>query len=360
MVEIPNKQPFLLRGRRAFQAQNLARLLKAMLLVAVRRLRHGSSIPGASWQTESGIYFFREQFVIAGRFKELQDGRDYLDSILFPVPALEQVRVEYVDDAVKGAWFTPPKLAGELPVLFFPGGGYIFEPLSTAALHATIALVTGRRLFTASYPLAPEFTFPAQLEAAERAYWWMADNLAIPPESMIVGGASAGGNLCLALLLKLRDAAQPLPALACLLSPWVDLGNSGRSMTGNTGADWITLETCQRSAPLYCGEESAGNPLISPLFADLRGLPSLYIQAGGQEIFIDMIRAFANQVDEDGVDVRLDVWEKMIHTFQAFYGQLHESKEALVVLGEVINQAAGKSSIGDHQTATQEDRRLFV
>lgn len=360
MVSYPNKQPFLLRGRKSFQVQNLARLLRAMLLVAIRRRRHGPAIPGSSWLTESGIHFFREQFAIAGRFKSFQDGRDYLDSILFPLPALEQVQLEVVDEVVQGTLFTPQRLVGQQPLLFFPGGGYVFNPLSTAALHATISLVTGRRLFAASYPLAPESAFPAQLEAAEGAYWWMVESLGIPPESMIVGGASAGGNLCLALLLRLRDTAQPLPKLAYLLSPWVDLGNSGDSMTRNESADWILLESSQRYARLYCGEESVSNPLISPLLADLHGLPSMYIQAGGQEIFIDMIRAFSSRAKEHGVDVRLDVWDRMIHSFQAFYGQFSESEEALLSLGEVIDQAVGEVPAGESLLAAPEHQQLFV
>ena len=279
----------------------------------------------------------REQFLYAFCQRNIADGREYLDSLIFHSPALDRVKVDFVDEYVQGAWFTPPELIDERPLLFFPGGGYVFLPVATASLHALIALATGRRLFALTYPLAPEHPFPAQLVAAQRAIHWMTERQGIRLESLILGGASAGGNLCLAMLLTLRDQGRAQPALAFLLSPWVDLTNSGASMVANEPMDWISKKTSDMASGWYCGREQADHPLVSPLYADLQDLAPIYIQAGGSEIFVDMIRAFAGRAGNQGAQIQLDVWEKMIHCFQSFGDDIPEARAALGQLGQVVN-----------------------
>lgn len=340
IVQNSNRKPFALRGRFCFRLRNLARLLAYSLLVSARRTMHGPVSTGCSWGAETGREFMREQFRYAFHRESIIDGRDYLDSLIFHSPALDRVTVELVDGAIRGSWYTPPELKSPLPLLFFPGGGYVFNPISGSTLNAELCLATGRRLFALNYPLAPEYPFPAQLEEAQRAYVWLIDELGIEPGSMILGGASAGGNLCLALLLSLREQRQPQPALAFLLSPWVDLGNSGESMTGNEPMDWISKETSELAARWYCDRERLDQPLVSPLFAELSALAPIYIQAGGSEIFIDMIRDFVTRAEEQSAPVQLEVWQRMIHCFQAFGDEIPESREALDRLGDVVFQAS--------------------
>ncbi len=334
---IPNKKPFILRGRWRYRFRNLAWLTGSSISVSARRLVRGPSSPGCSWGAETGTAFLRSQFLYAFGQEHIADGREYLDSVIFHSPAIDQVAIEEVDEGIKGAWYTPPELVDDIPLLFFPGGGYVFLPVATATLHALIALATGRRLFALTYPLAPEYPFPAQLVTAQRAVNWLIQRQGIQPESLILGGASAGGNLCLALLLTLRDQGRAQPALAFLLSPWVDLTNSGASMVANEPMDWISKKTSDMASGWFCGLEQADHPLVSPLYADLQDLPPIYIQAGGSEIFVDMIRAFATRAANQGAQVQLEVWEKMIHCFQSFGDDMPEARAALDQLGQVVN-----------------------
>lgn len=151
----------------------------------------------------------------------------------------------------------------------------------------------------------------------------------------MVIGDSAGGNLTLALLLSLRDSRLPLPALGICLAPWTDAENCGGSMTANAAYDWIEPRMAARWAEWPCSGADRRNPLISPIHADLNGLPPIYIQSGSAEILHDMIRAFADQAREQGAKVTLEVWQNMNHDFQAYGDLVPESGAALARIGEV-------------------------
>ncbi len=190
--------------------------------------------------------------------------------------------------------------------------------------------------FALDYRLIPEHPFPAQLEDALAAYRWLLAT-GVRPEHLVVGGDSAGGNLTLALLLSLREAGLPLPALAICIAPWTDVANSGDSMTANEPYDWVGKRMPVQWAEWLCGGADRRNPILSPILAELRGLPPIYIQAGSAEILYDMIRAFAERGQAQQCNVMLDVWQNMNHDFQAFGDLMPESREALRRIGEVID-----------------------
>jgi acetyl esterase/lipase len=154
----------------------------------------------------------------------------------------------------------------------------------------------------------------------------------------VVAGDSAGGNLALALLVALRDAQTPLPALAICISPWTDLANSGESMANNQIYDWPQKRMPEKWAEWLCNGDNPQNPLISPIHADLHGLPHIFIQAGETEILFDMIRQFADSAKRQGADVVLEVWENMNHDFQAYGDSVPQSHAALSHIGRVVHQ----------------------
>jgi len=149
-------------------------------------------------------------------------------------------------------------------------------------------------------------------------------------------GDSAGGNLALCLLRALRRTTLPKPAAAVCISPWIDLSNTGESITANQPFDIIDQEMIDRWSRWYVQGRDPKDPDISPLYADFAGFPPIYFQAGGAEILIDMIRAYCDRGLREGADIRFDVWEHMNHIFQIFGSHVPESKEALHRIGQFI------------------------
>ena len=137
----------------------------------------------------------------------------------------------------------------------------------------------------------------------------------IAPSRIVLAGDSAGGTLVLSTLLALRDRGRPLPAAGVAISPWVDLSCSGESFRTNDAFDFVGETHCQLAAASYLAGADPRRPDISPLFADLRGLPPLLIQAGGAEVLVDQIRAFANRGREAGVDLTLSAYDDMVHAW---------------------------------------------
>jgi acetyl esterase/lipase len=267
-----------------------------------------------------------------------------LDSIVVDSPALSDVSITPVtNETIRGSWFIPKKAEPRATVLYLHGGGYSFYPKAYANLIALITLAAQSRTWALDYRLSPEYRFPAQLEDAVGAYRWLLDN-GTDPNELVIGGDSAGGNLALALLLSARDLKLPLPKLAFALSPPTDLEaaieseGSSTSLVRNEAFDWIDRRMLFKWADWFCQPTQRREPYVSPAYADLRGIPPIYIQAGRAEILHDSIAAFASRAKSQGADVVLDSWADMNHDFQMFGYQVPQSAEALRRLGEVINR----------------------
>ena len=326
------KRPFYM-GRSALV------LLGETIRVSWQRVRRGPRLSDWSWMFEVMTCFLRQQERIAFAMPAMAEKRLYTDALVFPSPALRQVqRASITDETVQGCWFTPRLDLQERTVLYLHGGGYAFYSRLHENLIALVALAARARTFALDYRLTPEHAFPAQLEDALVAYRWLL-KLGQDPGRLIVMGDSAGGNLVLALLQALRDAHEPLPALGVCISPWTDVESAYESMRTNEAYDWVNRQEVAQFRTWFVGENSSTNPLVSPIHADLRGLPPLYIQAGDAEILIDMIRAFARIAHEQGAKVELEVWEQMNHDFQAYGTAMPQSAQALSRLGQVINTA---------------------
>jgi acetyl esterase/lipase len=330
------KRPFYM-GRSALV------LLGETIRVSWQRVRRGPRLSDWSWMFEVMTCFLQQQERIAFAMPAMGEKRLYTDALVFPSPALRKVqRASITDETVRGCWYTPLADLQERTVLYLHGGGYAFYSRLHENLIALVALAARARTFALDYRLTPEHAFPAQLEDALAAYRWLLKR-GQDPGHLIVIGDSAGGNLVLALLLALRDAHVPLPELGVCISPWTDVECDYESMSQNEAYDWVNSAEVAQFRRWFVGEASSTDPLVSPIHADLSGLPPLYIQAGDAEILIDMIRDFTRRAREQEAQVELEDWEQMNHDFQAFGTAMPQSAQALRRLGQVIDTALSVS-----------------
>lgn len=240
-------------------------------------------------------------------------------------------------DGVAAEWIEPdnPKQA---VLLYLHGGAYALGLTNThREFIARLALATQMRALIVCYRLAPEHPFPAALEDVITAYRWLLSQ-SYTPNQIVMIGDSAGGGLALATLLSLRDAGELLPAGAVCISPWTDLTLTSQSIHSKGQIDPILdYEILKQYAYFYGGQQDLTSPLISPLYADLQGLPPLLIQVGTDEILLDDARQCAAKARQAGVDVTLEIWEGMFHVFQAI-PFLPESKAALGHIADYVCQ----------------------
>ena len=233
--------------------------------------------------------------------------------------------------SVDGEWIAPSGASQDKAILYFHGGGFrLGSVASHRDLIARIADASGCRVLAINYRLAPEHRFPAALDDALAAYDWLRDQGAMP-ENIAFAGDSAGGNLVLAAMLRLRERGLTLPVAGVLMSPWTDLAATGASYVSRADADPIHARPMILAlAKNYLGPDGDPcNPLASPLHADLAGLPPLLIQVGDRETVLDDSILFADKARAAGVDVELQVWDGMIHVFQMFGAELAEARRAV-------------------------------
>lgn len=224
----------------------------------------------------------------------------------------------------------PSGASGRGRLLYLHGGGYVIgSPDTHAGLSGELARRSGLRTVSIDYRLAPEHPFPAALDDALAAYRELLES-GTDPRDLAIAGDSAGGGLGLATLLAARAAGLPQPAAVVLFSPWIDLTLGGASIRGKEAADPIFDEADVRAyADLYLGAEDRTQPLASPAFADLSGLPPLLVQVGSNEILLDDSVRLAGRAGAHDVDVTLEVAAGLPHVFQHHYGRLDEADAAL-------------------------------
>jgi len=309
-------------------------LCRSVLEASARRMVMGPRRAGWNWFMELGTQVLKRQLAVAFATRDLNEARRYLDSIVVESPISGFNITQVLHKQFGGAWFASRDTETGPTLLYFHGGGYSFYPKAYVPFITMIAWAAKSRTFALDYRLSPEHRFPAQLEDALNAYRWLLE-IGTHPDDLILAGDSAGGNLTLALLLAARDTHLPLPALAVALSPATDSGYAG--IDDNQSTDWIDKRMLDRWRDWFCDSDQRRNPLVSPVLADLRGLPPIYIQAGRAEILHDSIRTFADCARSQGVDVVLETWEDMNHDFQMFGPDVPQSAEALRRLGEVIH-----------------------
>lgn len=331
---------YTLHGRLAFQRRSRNTLMRVSARVTLRRLFGRKLVPSWPWVVEVSTEFLREQMRYMATLP-IAEAREYEDSLVFDMPSLKQVAIAPADGCpVPGRWFTPKAVVPNRTLLYFHGGGYAYAARAHDNLVALVAAATGARTFALDYRLTPEHPYPAQQDDAIAAYRWLLAQ-GIAPSRLVLGGDSAGGNLLLTTLVALRDAGDPLPALALGICPWTDTGHRGASLMGNNPYDWIEGQMALTFGEWFRGGLPANDPRVSPIYAKLHGLPPLVLQAGGREILHDMIVDFADVAKQQGVEVDLQVWPDMNHDFQAFGDMLPEAQEALRKLRQAVDARLG-------------------
>ena len=236
-------------------------------------------------------------------------------------------------------------------VLYFHGGVYV---IGDAFLAADLASQVGRRthakVISVDYRLAPEHPYPAAVDDALAAYEALLDN-GIAPSDIVFAGESAGGGLAIATLVNARDHGLPLPAAAFVMSPYVDLTLAGTTMETRREVDpLLSREALQARVTDYTAGQDAALGLISPVFADLSGLPPLIIQAGTHEVLLDDAVRLARQAATADVEVTLDITPGVPHVFQAYHPILDEAAAALDRAGRLLSaHLAGAERVSDRR-----------
>ena len=252
-----------------------------------------------------------------------------------PPPAVGRVAVP---GGVLAFRVTTPASQPDRTLLFVHGGG--FTTGSTAeylGLSARIADAARAEVFSVDYRLAPEHPFPAAVEDCLAAYCHLLGE-GYAPERVVPVGISAGGTLVLSTLLAAQELGLPMPAAAVLLSPAVDMLFLGESVLLNRETDWLAPERFRAMQEDYLAGHDPGDPLASPLYADLSGLPPLLVQAGGGEVLVDGIAAFVSTARLQGVPVAFDCTEGMFHCWQMFAAVLPEGAAAVERVGAFVRR----------------------
>ena len=270
----------------------------------------------------------------------VEQNRENLEKRVFLFRKPKNVEVEQI--SIRGIpceWLIPPLSDKDCVIIYLHGGSYIAgSPNSHRSIAARIGKASKIPVLFIDYSLAPENPFPAALEDVIKVYTWLLEQNK-KSNKIIIAGDSAGGGLTLATLIKLRDENMVLPAAAVCLSPWTDLALTGDSVKTKAKEEvMVTKSELQQSVKLYLKEADSKNPLASPLYADLKGLPPLLLQTGTKEIILDDTTRFAKKAIEADVDVTADIWPGMWHVFQIFGNLMPESKKAIEKIGEFIQK----------------------
>jgi acetyl esterase/lipase len=240
---------------------------------------------------------------------------------------------------VPADWLEPDDAEPGRAILYLHGGAYtIGSPTTHRGLAGRIACSSRARLLLIDYRLAPEHPFPAALDDALSSFTWLVEK-GYSPGHIAIGGDSAGGGLSLATALALRDRQESLPAALFLLSPWTDLTFSGDSIHTRASRDpLLEIDSDGWQVDEYTGSHPVTHPYISPLFADLHGLPPAFIQVGSEEILYDDASRVEQKMNAAGVKNQFEVWDGMWHVFQGFAPYVPEAAIAIDRIGAFLNQ----------------------
>jgi len=218
-------------------------------------------------------------------------------------------------NGVPGEWIIPQNSPTDQALLYLHGGGFVFGITPPHfQMGAYLAKKMGMRILMVNYRVAPDYPFPAALDDCVTAYRWLLKQ-GISARNIVVAGDSAGGNLTITSLMKLRDDGDPLPAAAACLSPATDLTNKDNQHP-EFKDPLLPPKATRFYTKSYVGHNDARDPLISPVFGNLRGLPPLLVHVGEDEILRDDAVRIASLAKSAGVDVRLEIYPRMWHVWQ--------------------------------------------
>jgi acetyl esterase/lipase len=282
----------------------------------------------ASFQARLSVWIIKWR--VKRRLKGVRDyriARKILRPEPYKVPSTIQISPAHLS-GVPGERLEGPS-PGNTVLLYLHGGGYFACSAETHRPITVFFALKGFRVFAPDYRLAPENRFPAAVDDAI-AYYRALLSAGFPPERIVVAGESAGGGLALSLMLALRSAGVPLPAAAALYSPWTDLAATGDSIRTNTDrCAMFHGPGVAFSARYYLGDTDPRNPLASPLYADLAGLPPLLIHVGADEVLRDDSTRLAERARAAGVPIALKIWPVVPHAWQLAPHLIPEARQSL-------------------------------
>jgi epsilon-lactone hydrolase len=237
---------------------------------------------------------------------------------------------------MKAEWLLPTGVSKEKVILYAIGGGYISGSLNDhRQIVAKVAKATSVAVLIYEHRNAPEHPYPAALEDSLTTYRWLLEQ-GTAPANILIMGESAGGGLCLATLLAIRDQNLPLPAGGVALSPWTDLKLTGESYHTKKNVCISPPGMNVVCSKHYIGDHDPEDPYISPLYGDLHGLPPLFINVGEWETMLDDSTRFAEKARQSGVDVTLRVGEQMVHCYPLMAPLFPEATQAMEEIAAYI------------------------
>jgi len=244
------------------------------------------------------------------------------------IPEGINVRSQTIE-GIKCEWLVPKNSVKDKIILYVHGGGYVSGSCSDhRGFVSKFARNTGIANLVYEYRLAPEYPFPAALDDSVKIYNWLLQS-EFKPENIVIAGESAGGGLTLALLLALKEKKIKFPAAAVAISPWTDLTCSSESYKTNNRRSLAPLNSWTVFSKHYVGNQSAKNPLISPLFGNLKGLPPIFINSGtDDELYEDGLK-FHKKAIKAGVNSTFRKGEKMVHCYPMLAPLFPEATEAM-------------------------------
>ncbi len=266
----------------------------------------------------------------------LKTARERLDLLGRFVPVASGVKVERTEvTGLDAEWLRPRQSTPGKALLFLHGGAYV---LGSCHSHRHMVSYLAREghvdALLPEYRLSPEDRFPAAVDDAVACFRWLISQ-GYDADDIIVAGDSAGGGLCVAMMLALRDSGGPMPKAAFLLSPWLDLSASGESIETRRDRDpWFKPEDMPVAASFYCDEDEVRDPLVSPVYAEMHDMPQTFVQVGDHEILLSDATRLVEGIRAAGGEAEIEVFRDMWHVFQAFLLVVPEARDAIRTLGK--------------------------
>ncbi|HON45331.1 MAG TPA: alpha/beta hydrolase [Planctomycetota bacterium] len=273
-------------------------------------------------------------------FKEIEECVEEWKQAKEIFPLDKDVQIKSIDiDGLEAAWVRIQGIEPRGTIFYCHGGGYAFGSIEMhKEFVSRLARTCNMEGFIFNYRLTPEHPFPAGLEDSLKAYTYILDQ-GKDPDTIVIAGDSAGGGLTMSTLLKLRELQLPLPKCTVCISPWVDLTHTSESNRLNVKIDpMLRPNVLKKIAKFYSPTEDFTNPLISPVFADLTGLPPMLILVGTLEVLLDDARLLAKNAERDGVATELEIWEGMPHVFPYMAAVLPEAEKSIENIGTFVRQ----------------------
>lgn len=327
---------------RGFSPGFLARraaIVRGVAMTATKRLLQGPRHPGWTLAFELTMGLMRSMLEVDHR-GAAQAVRRRLG--LMPPLLARRIRLSHTRlGGVPVDVLTPVNLVPDDPtLLYMHGGGYVTcSPASHRHLLAALADLIPARVVAPAYRLAPEHPFPAALDDVCSVYETLLAQ-GTDPARLFLGGDSAGGGLAVSAQLRMRDAGRPVARGLVLVSPWVDLALDLEALMPCAGHDFLTPKMLIDTAAQYAGAERLDHPLISPVHADLRGLPPMLVVTGAWELFYEQNCRFVARARRAGVEVRHQVEPGMLHAYPAFGALLPQGRAALRLAAKYVRDLA--------------------